>query len=284
MLKLVGIDVEAVSVGGLETCIELPGWNLAFDIGRCPPTAVRRQKILFTHAHMDHAGGVAMHAATRDLMGMSRPTYWVPRENHAGFERLMEAWRALDHSDIPCDIRACGPGDVIDLGGGRSAIPFRSPHRVPCQGYALVSNRKKLKDELVGLPGPELQRRRMAGEEISVASRLVEVAFTGDTLIEVVEREPLVREARLLIMEVTFLDDRVPVAAARGKGHVHLDEVIARAHLFQNDAILFTHFSARYGPDEIVRILDARLPSELRARVTPLLPPGPYSPPGPEPR
>jgi hypothetical protein len=40
----------------------------------------------------------------------------------------------------------------------------------------------------------------------------------------------------------------------------------------ENEALLFTHFSARYRRDEILRILDARLPPSLRARVTPLLP------------
>jgi ribonuclease Z len=272
MLRLVGTEVEAVSVGGLETCIELPGWNLAFDIGRCPPTAVRRERVLFTHAHMDHAGGIATHAATRDLLGMRPPTYWVPRENHAGFVRLLDAWRGLDRSDIPCNVVACGPGDRIDLGANRWAHPFRSPHRVPCQGYALGQIRKKLRPELTGVAGEEIHRRRLAGEDVSVEVESVEVAFTGDTMIEVVDREPLVRTARLLIIEVTFLDERVPVEAARSKGHVHLDEIIARADRFENEALLFTHFSARYSADDIRRILDARLPRSLRERVTPLLP------------
>jgi ribonuclease Z len=71
---------------------------------------------------------------------------------------------------------------------------------------------------------------------------------------------------------VTFLDDRVPVAEARAKGHVHLDEVVERAELFENEALLFTHFSARYRPAEVRAILAARLPPALAERVTPLLP------------
>ena len=78
--------------------------------------------------------------------------------------------------------------------------------------------------------------------------------------------------ARLLIMEVTFLDERVDVARARGSGHVHLDEVVERAELFENEAILFTHFSARYSPGEVRRIVSGRLPDCLRDRVHLLLP------------
>ena len=49
-----------------------------------------------------------------------------------------------------------------------------------------------------------------------------------------------------MILECTFLDDRVSVAECRAKGHVHLDEIVERADLFENEAILLTHFSARY--------------------------------------
>jgi ribonuclease Z len=184
----------------------------------------------------------------------------------------MDAWRRLDKSALPCIFEPCGPGDCIDLGANRYARPFRSPHRVPCQGYALTQRRKKLRPELAGLPGAEIHRRRLAGEEVTEELETVEVAFTGDSLIEVVDREPLVRTAKLLIIEVTFLDERVSVESARSKGHIHLDEIVARADLFENEALLFTHFSARYDAADIARILDARLPPGLRERVTPLAP------------
>jgi ribonuclease Z len=107
--------------------------------------------------------------------------------------------------------------------------------------------------------------------DVSIEVESPEIAFTGDTLIEVVENEEAVRKARLLILEVTFLDDRVSVADCRAKGHVHLDEVIERAELFENEALLFTHFSERYTSAEIAEIIDRRLPPSLRERVTPLL-------------
>jgi ribonuclease BN (tRNA processing enzyme) len=64
----------------------------------------------------------------------------------------------------------------------------------------------------------------------------------------------------------------VSVAECRDKGHVHLDEVCERAHLFENEAILVTHLSQRYTPDEARRILARRLPPALHERVVPLLP------------
>lgn len=53
-LTLAGHEIEAISVGGQETCILLPGMKIAFDIGRCPPPAVQQDYFLITHAHLDH--------------------------------------------------------------------------------------------------------------------------------------------------------------------------------------------------------------------------------------
>ena len=117
----------------------------------------------------------------------------------------------------------------------------------------------------------EIRAARARGIDVTQPVETCEVAFTGDTLIEAIEREAPLRTARLLLMEVTFLDERVSVEAARDKGHIHLDEVIERADLFENEQIVFTHLSARYRPAEAKRILQQRLPEGLRERVT-LLP------------
>ena len=272
MPTLANHEVGGLSVGGFETWIDLPRLKLCFDIGRCPTEAVKRPTVLFTHAHMDHMGGVAWHAATRALLGMPPPTYVLPRVNAADFERLIEAWRRLDRSQLPHRLVPCEPGDEVELPNRMLARPFHAPHVAPCQGYGLWSRKTVLAPEYEGLPQAEIQRLRVdEGVEVTRAVETPEVAFTGDTTIEVVEREEVVRTARLLIMEVTFLDDRVTVESSRSRGHVHLDEVVERADLFENEAILLTHVSRRYKPDEVRAILDARLPAGLRERVTPLL-------------
>jgi ribonuclease Z len=270
-MRLAGYEVEALSIGGIETCIQLPELDLAFDIGRCPHSAVKRRRLLVTHTHMDHAGGLAYHAATRDLYKMKPPTWYVPRENVDDLHAMLDAFRRLDRSDLPVTIEACSPGDVVELGRGWVARPFRSPHRVACQGYALCRRRTRLREEFQGLPQAEIRDRRLAGEEVGVVSESVEIAFTGDTLPEVIEREPLVREARLLILECTFLDDRVPVEKARGSGHVHLDELLPRLPQLACESLLLTHFSARYSDEQITSILQKRLPASFRERAVPLL-------------
>ena len=272
MLTLAGIAVDAVSVGGLETCIQLPGMDVALDLGVCPPRAVARRTVLFTHAHIDHMGAVAAHCATRSLMGMAPPTYAVPAERVEAFADLLAVWRRLDGSELPCTVVPASPGTELDLGKGRVARAARSLHRVPCLNWSIWSRKKKLAPAWVGVAGPEIGAARKRGEVVHEWHESCELAFTGDTLIEAVEREQTLRTARLLLMEVTFLDDRVSVAACREKGHIHLDEVIDRADMFENEHILFTHMSARYGHQEALEILARRLPAGLRDRVT-LLPP-----------
>ncbi len=273
MLQLAGTAIDALSCGGWETCIQLPGLDVMFDVGRCPRTAVHRSRVLFTHAHVDHMGGVVAHCATRSMLGLTPPTYVVPAENVEAFEDLLAVWRRLDRSDLPCAVIPARPGEDIPLGRNLCARPFRSVHRVPTLGYALWRTTRKLRRDLVGLTTAQVRARAMAGEGVTEASEYPEVAFTGDTRIEVLEREAVVRQARLLIMELTFLDERVTVDAARSTGHIHLDEVIARAELFENRSILFTHVSARYGGAEAAEILARRLPASLQERVT-LLPNG----------
>ncbi len=277
VIEAAGVHIEAVSVGGMETCIEVPAWRLCFDIGRCPPSAHRWGRVLFTHAHIDHMGGIVSHCATRDLTGQGTTTYHVPAENHADVEAMFEAWRRLDRSTLPCTVVPASPGDEFELGPGRVAQAFRAVHRVPTIGWALWSHKKRLKEEYAGLPGQQLGDLRRKGVVFEDVVRVPEIAFCGDTTIDVVDREEVVRNARVLILEVTFLDEQVSVAQARSKGHIHLDEVIERAEVFNNEAIVFTHFSLRHPRHEIPQILARRLPASLKERVFPLLPEHPWS-------
>ena len=263
-----GLDVRAVSVAGMETCIELPSLKTCFDIGHGHRSTARNHTVLFTHAHIDHMGGIGHHAATRSLLSMAPPTYVVPAPIVSGVERLLDAFRALDGSDIPVVIKGLKPGEAMPLGKRWVVRPLPSFHPVPSQGYALMERRKRLKPELQGAGRDAIREAALRGETINEAHEHPKLVFSGDTTIEFIEHNEVAQQADILIMEVSFIDDRVSVESARKNGHIHLDEVIARAELFQNKAILFTHLSARYREQEAVQALEARLPDTLKERVT----------------
>lgn len=270
-VDLAGLAIRAVSIAGTETCIEVPSWRLCFDIGKAPSTAVRYPRVFFTHGHIDHIGGIAHHCGTRAMRKTGPPTYYVDETYREPVERLVEAFRAVDRSELPCTIEGLAPGATIPLSAKRRVRAFRSVHRVPTLGYALEEDRHTLKSAFLGLPGPEIAAARARGEEIRDVQTSVELAFCGDTTIHVVEREEVVRKARRLVLECTFLDDAVTRERVTKTGHIHLDDICERADLFENEAILLTHFSSRYSRQHIVDVLARRLPESLKGRVVPLL-------------
>ena len=270
-LNLAGMPVGGHSVGGFETWIHLPAMGVSFDIGRGCDDSLACDTILFTHSHIDHLGGIATHAAARALRGMRPPTYVLPPHAIPHVEKLLDAWRALDGGDLPCTLVPLAVGEEFEIKNRYVARPYHAIHRGLAHGYVISEFRQKLRACHHGKPGHEIKQLRDSGAEIYDRTEVPVVAFTGDSCIDVIDREESLRKARLLIMEVTFLDERVTVASSREKGHIHLDEVIERAELFENEAILMTHFSTRYNKASIQEVLDERLPDSLRGRVTPLL-------------
>eukprot|EP00742_Colponemidia_sp_Colp-10_P004096 GILJ01004371.1.p1 GENE.GILJ01004371.1~~GILJ01004371.1.p1 ORF type:complete len:341 (-),score=34.84 GILJ01004371.1:173-1195(-) len=276
-VKVGPYEIVGRSIAGEHSCVLIPSLKIGFDIGgHVEPESIPVPFICVTHGHMDHVGGIAAHAATRSLRSMNLPTYLVPPAAVKGVQAVFEAFFELDGGEgtIP-KIRSPAIGEETPFFVGHYVKPFLTRHRVPSQGYLVTSRRKRLKPEYQGSTKQETQALVMAAkaaniecvEEVSVA----EIAYTGDTMLESVLANDEVLNARLLIMEVTYLEAEPPVAQAHKYGHVHLDEVIEHADKFKNEFLLFTHFSARYSAAAIVDILDRRLPPSLKSRVTPLL-------------
>jgi ribonuclease Z len=261
------MKLEGLSVAGVETCIEVPELRLVLDMGRCTRTAIQHPVVLVSHGHLDHMGAVAQHAARRSMMRMGESTYVVPAAVARDVEELFNAAGRLDGQSIPRRVVPLAPGEEFALGKRRWVRPFETFHRVPSQGYTVWERRHRLRDEFRGLPGPRLGELRKSGVAIEETHDVALLSFTGDTRVEVLERTPELQHTETLVMEATFLDELVDVAGARSTGHIHLDEVIARASLLPRTRVVLSHFSARYSPADVKRIVRARLPEDLRAIV-----------------
>ncbi|GJP55046.1 hypothetical protein CLOM_g14035 [Closterium sp. NIES-68] len=267
-----GHVVEGVSVGGQETCVMVPAMKVAFDIGRCPARAVFQDTVLISHTHIDHVGGLAFHVATRGLFSLAPPTVVVPPSAVEGVTAMIHCFQNLDGASLPLRLIGLQVGEEMRVGKGYFVQPFTTYHVLPSQGYLISSRKHKLLPQYHGLPGAEIKRLKDAGTQIAEEVVVPEVAFTGDTTVEFIT-DPAnahVLRAKLLIMEVTFIDDSVTIEHARKFGHIHMSELVPLAHMFQNEAILFIHFSARYSRQEILDSI-AALPEPLRGKVTPFL-------------
>ncbi len=157
---------------------------------------------------------------------------------------------------------------------------FRTTHPVPSQGYVAYSRKEKLLDEFKNLGGAEIGERRRKGERVTRTVEVPEVAFTGDTTAEWIDRAVRGEDsvaadalrAKVLCCECTFVDEKASPEDARRYGHTHLDELVDRAGAFERcEAVLLMHFSARYKAHQVREALDAKLPGGLREKVTPML-------------
>ena len=137
-------------------------------------------------------------------------------------------------------------------------------------GFLFSEIRHKLVERLAGLPGGEIARMRAEGAEVTRREETPLLAYTGDCGAGIFDAEPDLLRARVLLIECSFLRPE-DVGRARDYGHLHLDDFLERADLFENEAIVMTHFSMRYRPEEIFEALRT-LPAEIRDRVVAFLP------------
>jgi len=263
--------VSGVSVGGVYTSLHVPEFDVIFDIGIAPRSFVGASKLLISHGHADHVGSLGSLIGLRGLARLPAPTVYLPEEIRSDVAEAVAALSRTQRRPLEVPFVSMVPG--VDVACADLWLrPFRTLHGVPSLGYAFVRKVQKLKDEFLALPANEIVARKSAGLELFRQEERVELAYVTDSLIDVLDREPWLLQAKVLILECTFVDQSKSRAEAREKMHVHLDEIIERADTFDNEALVLMHFSQSHQPSEVRRVLTERLPPQLRPRVVPFLP------------
>lgn len=268
------LTLRGVSLGGVYTSIHVPELDVLLDVGVPLRQAAGVGTLLLSHAHADHVGALVTLLGLRGLHAMKQPLKVVmPAEIVPTLERALAAMSELQRYPLTIEAIGLEPGDEHQLKRDLWVRAVRTYHPVPSLAYLFVRRVQKLRGELVGLPGPEIARRRRAGEDLFTTAEHHELAYVTDTLVQAIDHAPELARAQVLLIESTFLDDRKSLEAARAGCHVHLDELIARAPSITTPHLVLMHVSRLYRPDEVEPILDARLPADLRARTSVLLPP-----------
>ncbi len=271
-LERLGVRLEGKSVAGVETWLRVPEWNLAIDVGRAPEPSVRCKHLALTHAHMDHAGGLAQYLSLRQLYAFEPPTVYAPAESCADLRMIVDIWGKLHNRAFDWTLIGMRPGDEAPLGGGRWLRALPADHVVPALGYAVLERPRRRKAEFVGTPTNALRQLAESGVEITEPTDRVLLAVSGDTRPSVLDHVEELRTAEVVAMETTFLDARRTVADARVGGHTHLDDVLARADGIRPHVFIPYHISQIYTPAAARAALAERLPPELLTRCRPLLP------------
>lgn len=265
-LHVQGLTLRGVASGGLRTCLMVPELGLMFDVAPRVHGQLRYDTILVSHGHQDHLGGLPYLVSQRHMMRGGAPVVHVPVEIEAPLRRIFEAWREIEDFSLEVELHGHAPGSTVALRDGVARC-VRSVHRVPSLAWIIERHTRRLRPQLQGRPGPELAARRRAGEDITEVHVEPILCVTGDTQIELFDREPLVRQCAVLVHEVTGWDDRRGPDDVRRWGHTHVDELIARAERFEGQALVLVHRSPRHTRREAEHIVHTRFPAAVRDKV-----------------
>ncbi|MBY0457536.1 MAG: metal-dependent hydrolase, partial [Gemmataceae bacterium] len=220
-----------------------------------------------SHTHLDHIAALPVYVARRRMMKMDPPTIYMPAEGLDDVKKLMAIMHRLDRGRQLAHLHGLAAGAEVELTREHVVTAFDTVHTIPSRGFVVWERRNKLKDEFIGLPGEKIKEIKLSGVEITREVRIPLVAYTGDTSPAGLDNCPACFEAKILITEMSF----VRAAHRRDKihkfGHMHLDDFVERAARFKNEVIIAGHFSTRYHPNEVRKLLDNKLPPDLKAKI-----------------
>ncbi len=262
-----GMTVEGYSRAAMQTYWRIPELKLGFDLGAQPWSFMGTPRWFVSHTHMDHLLALPAYVARRRMMKMEPPTIFLPAQAVGTVQQLLNAFTRLDHGRLPCELVGVEPGDEFELSRELVVTVGKTYHTIPSVAYTIWERRKKLKEEYLSLSGPEIRDLAKSGVEISVEKRFPRVAYLGDSTPQGLDDNPSMYEAEILILELSFVAKRHRVDKIHKYGHVHLDDLVARANRFKNGLIVASHFSTRYHDSEIERTVRGRFPDMLDGRL-----------------
>jgi ribonuclease Z len=262
-----GLTVEGYSRAAVQSYWRIPELKLGFDLGAQPWDFMGTPTWFVTHAHLDHIAALPVYVARRRMMKMEPPTIYLPATAVDDVRRLLLIMQKLDRGRMVCQLNGVQAGDEIALSREHVVTAFATTHTIPSVGYVVWERRNKLKEEYQGLPGDKIRDLRLAGTEVTREVRTPLLAYTGDTSPAGLDGCAAAFEAKILISELSFIRPNHRRDKIHKFGHMHLDDLLERAERFKNELIILAHFSTRYHPQEVRRLLEAKLPEVLRSRV-----------------
>jgi len=239
-LRIAGLTLRGTSVAARATAFAVPTLGVALDVGRMSPTMAEQPVVLLSHGHLDHLSGVLAYLNVRARFHGDEPTLLVAPEPVASALRQalavmpgMESVRKrLRLEDV---IVGASAGDTLELPHGR-ATAFALDHGVPALGWSLKRPRRRRPDLVYAADGST-------------------APFAAD---------PALLDARVAVVECTFVDRNRRVAARLAK-HAHLKDWVEIAPSLRCDYLVLAHLPPQ--PAEEIEALVAPLAECLPGRL-----------------
>ena len=265
-LYLPPFRVQGYSIAGEQTMIQVPELDVCFDIGQCPRMAISSPYVALSHGHMDHAAGLPYYFSQRYFQGMDVGTVVCHPRLEQPIHNIMRAWVDLEAQRSPYKVIALGPDEEMEIKHHTFLRAFATLHTVPSLGFVVVERRNKLRPDFVGLAQPQLVQLKKQGEQITETIEVPLVCYSGDTSMGAHFDRPDVLDAKILIIECTFLESGHRSRAAIGK-HLHLDNILELLDRTKAEAVVLTHLSRRTHIAAAREQLETHLPARHHDRV-----------------
>lgn len=268
-VKLNDFTLAGYSVAGEESLIIAPELDCTFDIGKCPREALHVNHVMISHGHADHIAGLMYYFAQRDFQDIGGGTALVPPALVEPLEELTSAWGRVEGHIPPHRFVGMNDGEDFEIRRGliARAFPVRHRHAFGSLGYSVIDVRNKLKQEFVGLEGPQLVELKNKGVEITQRVEYPLVAYLGDTGKMNYSGLPHVAQAKALLLECTFFDPD-HVSRARAGQHIHVTDLPEMLEGMNNERIILIHVTRRTNMHMAHKILKKALPKETLERIT----------------
>jgi len=260
-----GIKLAGFTLGGEESVIIAPEFNVAFDVGRAPREVIPIENVCITHGHMDHAAGVAYYFSQRGFLGIAGGRVIIHRSLAKYIQQLMAVWAEIERHPSPGVVLGVEHLEDVEIRRGLVVRPFDVNHCPGALGYSLIEKRHKLREEFLGKTGPQLVALKKEGVQIEVQVEVTLLTYTGDTAIGKFLELDFVRNSRAVLLECTFFD-REHIDRARAGRHVHVSDLPQLFAALPGSQIMLTHTTRRTDMRINKRIVEKVLSSSDMAR------------------
>jgi ribonuclease Z len=233
-------QIKGSCIGSQGTNIRLPKLKVMWDIGFCSPEAVSIPTLLLTHGHPDHAGGLVNYLFQRTIQSLEPPKVVGPANLLPTLEKAVKLYASLHQSDYLANWVPVQPGKRTLLSKNIHMLALEAVHSIETYAYLLFYK----------------------------TGKCPLIAYTGDTQIEILDHHPILYQSEVLLLECTYFGPTQTVAKARKHKHIHFDEILARASLFNNKQIVLVHRSPIYTKGFMQKFLKENTPKNLQGRLS----------------